>query len=435
MDEQEALKISQKAAQFYEDGSFKKSMSYYKKALEIFHILKNVGAEAGIFLYMGDIYLETKDFKSAEEQYLMALKNYKKLKDKIGEGYALTGLGVLSEKKGAYEESRSHYRKATKKFKKAGDHEREAIVTSLIAGTFETQEAWEDALMEYKESFNIFRKNENREEEQVCKSRIRTLKSNRKKHKASKWKIVIVIIYLIALILAEAVTNYYKIEIGLAMHVCILFALLLHSSLESSSNFANLLRSMMVLPLIRIIGLSIPMMQIGTLYWFLIIVIPLFAASYNIIKAQGLGKKNVGLVVGKIPVQILIASTGILLGTIEYFILKPKPLIPVFNLEMVLFAGIILLVATGFAEELLFRGIIQKNAENVFGKLSGLLYTALIFTTMHIGWKSFPDLIFVFCVAMFYGYAFQKTRSLSGVTLSHGLSNTFLFIVVPFILM
>lgn len=80
-------------------------------------------------------------------------------------------------------------------------------------------------------------------------------------------------------------------------------------------------------------------------------------------------------------------------------------------------------------------GYYQKNAENVFGKLSGLLYTALIFTTMHIGWKSFPDMIFVFCVAIFYGYAFQKTRSLSGVTLSHGLSNTFLFIVVPFMML
>lgn len=77
-------------------------------------------------------------------------------------------------------------------------------------------------------------------------------------------------------------------------------------------------------------------------------------------KAQGLSRENVGLVAGSIPIQIVIASSGVFLGTIEYFILKPKPLIPVFSLEMVLFAGIILLVATGFAEELLFRVLSEK---------------------------------------------------------------------------
>jgi hypothetical protein len=432
MDEQEALKFSAEASQLYRDGNIEKSLLYYKKALEIFRALKNVGAEAGTLLYMADIYLESKDFKSAEEHYQLALKSYKKVKDKIGEGYALTGFGVLNEKKGNYEESRSQYRKAIKKFKKVGDPERAATVTSLIAGTFEAQEAWEDALMEYKESSRTFKKTGN---QKLYNRKIRDLKASRKKHMPSKRSIITVIGYLLALILAETVTTYYGVKVGLAMHACILFALLLQSSMEASPNFANLLRSMMVLPLIRIIGLSIPMMQIKPLYWYPIIAIPLFAASYTIMKAQGLSRKNVGLVLGSIPIQIVIASSGVFLGTIEYFILKPKPLIPVFNPEMVLFAGIILLVATGFAEELLFRGIIQKNAENVFGKLSGLLYTALIFTTMHIGWKSFPDLIFVFCVAIFYGYAFQKTRSLSGVTLSHGLSNTFLFIVVPFMLM
>ena len=433
MDEQKALKFSAEASQLYRDGKIEAAISSYKKALELYED-DNVAAKADILLQMGDMYLEVKDPENAEEHYQLALKSYKKVKDIIGEGYALTGLGVLNEKKSGYEESRSQYRKAVKKFKKAGDPERAATVTSLIAGTFEAQEAWEDALMEYKESSRTFKKTGN-QNEKLCRRRIRDLKANRKKHRPSKRSIVTIIGYLLALILAETVTTYYGVKVGLAMHACILFALLVQSSMEASPNFANLLRSMMVLPLIRIIGLSIPMMQIKPLYWYPIIAIPLFAASYTIMKAQGLNRKNVGLFLGNIPIQIVIASSGVFLGTIEYFILKPKPLIPVFSLEMVLFAGIILLVATGFAEELLFRGIIQKNAENVFGKLSGLLYTALIFTTMHIGWKSFPDLIFVFCVAIFYGYAFQKTRSLSGVTLSHGLSNTFLFIVVPFMML
>jgi uncharacterized protein len=160
--------------------------------------------------------------------------------------------------------------------------------------------------------------------------------------------------------------------------------------------------------------------------------VPLFAAVYTIMKNQGLTRQHIGLIWGNKKVQFLIALTGIFLGTIEYIILQPKPLIAVLDPINLITATIILIISTGLAEELLFRGIIQKNAENVFGIFLGLLYTSILFTALHIGWNNLYDLIFVFLVAMFYGYAFQKTRSIVGVTLSHGISNSFLFLIVPF---
>lgn len=245
-------------------------------------------------------------------------------------------------------------------------------------------------------------------------------------------EVALALVYLAALIVAEVAVAYYNPQVGLVLEAIILFALLLNSSLETSHNFSILIRSMMALPIIRIIGLSIPLIQIEPLYWFLIVSIPLFAASYTIMKSQGLTLKNVGFIWGNIPLQILIAATGIILGTVEYLILIPKPLIGTFNLENLLFASVILIISTGLAEEILFRGIIQKNAQNVFGAIFGLLYTSLLFTTLHIGWTSFYDLIFVFAVALFYGYIFYKTKSLLGVALSHGISNIFLFLIVPF---
>ena len=138
-----------------------------------------------------------------------------------------------------------------------------------------------------------------------------------------------------------------------------------------------MLRSMMVLPIIRIIGLTIPLMQIQPLYWFPIIAIPLFAAIYTIMKSLGLTRKHVGLIWGNKKIQFLIAITEIFLGTIEYTILQPKPLIAVLDPLTLISASIILIISTGLAKELLFRGILQKNTENVFGKITGLLYTAL----------------------------------------------------------
>jgi membrane protease YdiL (CAAX protease family) len=189
---------------------------------------------------------------------------------------------------------------------------------------------------------------------------------------------------------------------------------------------------MMVLPMIRIVGLSLPIMQVPHIYWFPLISIPLFAASYTLIRNQRLDRKKIGLILGNIPLQLLIALSGLVLGFIEFLILKPEPLIPTFSILPFIAAAIILLISTGFAEELLFRGILQRNAENVFGNIFGLLYASLLFTSLHIGWHSFMDLVFVFGVAMFYGYMFQKTRSLFGITLSHGLSNSVLFLIMPF---
>ena len=245
--------------------------------------------------------------------------------------------------------------------------------------------------------------------------------------------IVILVAYLIAIIAAEIVTAHYSVEYGLIMHTFILFALLINSSITSSVKFSYLLRSMMILPMIRIIGLTIPLMQVNELYWFPVISVPLFAASFTLMRSQKLTLKNVGLVLGNIPVQLTIALSGIILGFTEYLILKPQPLISSFNLESVLFASIIIIISTGFAEELLFRGILQKNAEKILGKMLGLLYVSILFTALHIGWNSTLDLLFVFCVALFYGYTFQRTRSILGITLSHGISNTFLFLIMPFI--
>ncbi|MEG3223991.1 MAG: abortive infection protein [Methanobacteriales archaeon Met13] len=257
---------------------------------------------------------------------------------------------------------------------------------------------------------------------------------NRKRSELSSTKkyALQLMVYLVALIVAELLSTYINKGWGLTTHTIILFALLIHSSLVESVWYANLLRSLIAVPLIRIMGMSMPVMQLPPLYWFLIVAIPLSAVSIVIMRSQGLKLQDVGLIAEGLPVQLLIGVTGVFLGIIEYAILEPDPLIPVFTPFTALGAFVVLLISTGLTEELLFRGIIQSNAEKLFQPAFALLFPALIFTTMHIGWKSGPDLFFVFSVAVFYGVIFYKTRSIVGITLNHGLLNTMLFIVMPF---
>ncbi|MEL7669276.1 tetratricopeptide repeat protein [Methanobacterium sp.] len=417
----------------YAQGRLEEAISYYKKAVNLFKNTNDPRKEADALLGIGDSYISLNKPEDAQKYYNSSLNLYNAAEDIIGEGYALTGLGISFERYKDYEEARECYEKSIKKFQKAGDYKRAGMVSNLIANTFELQDAFEDAVMDYKRSLELFEKVKDREREARVKDAMKDIESKRYSVISSKKDIAALIVYFIAISAAEISVTYVNMQMGLVLEMIILFALLIHSSFHESYNFSTLLRSMMALPMIRIIGLSIPIMQIQPLYWFPIIAIPLFAASFTLIRAQKLTRKKIGLVLGNIPLQLTIALSGVLLGFTEYLILKPAPLISTLSVETVLFGAVILTISTGFAEELLFRGILQKNAENVFGKVFGLLYASILFTALHVGWQSGLDLAFVFSVALFYGYAFQKTRSLLGVTLSHGISNSFLFLIMPFI--
>jgi membrane protease YdiL (CAAX protease family) len=428
-DAQEFLEMGSK---FQELGSLDEALTYYQKALDYLKNTDDKKNEADAFLEIGNIYVERKEYGKGQEYYEKSLESYKYVNDETGEGYALTGIGWVLEQLGKYMDARGYYLEAANKFENKNDMERMATVLSLIAETYESQGAWEDAIIEYKRSSSIFKKIKNHEKKEHIDNLIDEIHDKRSKTKTTRNEQILAVVYLIGLIIAEVSVTYINKEAGLVIEIVILFSLLLHSSMDVTYNYSVMLRSMMILPMIRILGLTIPLMQIPTLYWFPIIAVPLFAAVYTIMKSQGLTRKHVGLIWGNKKIQFLVALTGILLGTIEYTILQPKPLIAVFDPLTLITGSIILIISTGFAEELLFRGILQKNAENVFGMAIGLLYTALLFTALHIGWNSFQDLIFVFSVAIFYGIVFQKTRSIVGVTLSHGISNTFLFLIIPF---
>ena len=75
----------------------------------------------------------------------------------------------------------------------------------------------------------------------------------------------------------------------------------------------------------------------------------------------------------------------------------------------------------------------KSSALEAFGRW-GIIYVSLLFAVLHIGFLSGIDVAFVFAVALFFGWVVQKTGSLIGVTLSHGLTNIMLYLVVPFLL-
>jgi len=244
---------------------------------------------------------------------------------------------------------------------------------------------------------------------------------------------IIPLIYLIALTAAESLTVLIVPQIGLVLHGLLLIALIVHASLATRGPQQRLLWALTLAPLIRLLSLSLPLAQIPLIYWYLIIGAPLFAATFVAARSSGYTSAKVGLTARALGWQFLVSLTGIGLGYTEYVILRPAPLTTSLALNQIWFPALILFFFTGFLEEIIFRGVMQRAATESLGRL-GVLYVSIVFAVLHLGYQSVLDVVFVFAVAMYFGFVVTRTRSILGVTIAHGLTNIGLFIFFPLVL-
>ena len=242
----------------------------------------------------------------------------------------------------------------------------------------------------------------------------------------------IAIIYLVIITAAELITAAVDPWSGIVFHAVVLIGMIFHTAFTWHDPSRRFLISLTFAPLIRILSLSLPLAQFPLIYWFLITSVPLFLALFLIIRTLGFSADRVGLNTRQWLLQLLIVPTGLLFGIAEYYILRPEPLISSLTWSQILIPALILLVSTGFFEEIAFRGIMQSTALETLGRF-GLVYIALIFAVLHIGYLSVLDVAFVFAVGLFFGWVVFKTGSIIGVTFSHGLTNIMLFLVMPFL--
>lgn len=243
----------------------------------------------------------------------------------------------------------------------------------------------------------------------------------------------VALFYLGLITLAEALTTLIDPIFGLALHGFILVILLLQTTISDHVQTRRFLQALALAPLTRLLSLVLPLQHFPLIYWYLLVGIPLAVAAIFAARAGQLSPASLGVTFGKWPFQVLITITGVGLGYVEYLILRPKPLISALRVDQVWLPALILLVFTGILEEFIYRGLIQRSATQRLGRI-GFVYTAAVFSVMHLGYRSWLDLVFVFGVALFFGWLAQRSNSILGVSLAHGLTNITLYLVFPFLL-
>ncbi|MFC2045218.1 type II CAAX prenyl endopeptidase Rce1 family protein [Chloroflexota bacterium] len=239
------------------------------------------------------------------------------------------------------------------------------------------------------------------------------------------------LLYLAGITAAELITALVSPLGGIIFHISILLGLVYHASIAGGSR-QKLYLTLALAPLIRLISMSMPLTNFPQIYWYAIIAVPLLLATFGIIRRLNFSLPDIGFTLNRIPLQVLVVFAGIPFGIVEFYILRPDSLISELSWQAALVPGLILMIGTGFTEEVVFRGVMQRSAVEAIGEW-GWVYVAGVFAALHIGYLSVLDVAFVFVIGLFFGWIVKKTGSILGVSLSHGLANITLYLVMPFL--
>lgn len=129
----------------------------------------------------------------------------------------------------------------------------------------------------------------------------------------------------------------------------------------------------------------------------------------------------------------LMGLAGVPLGAVEYFILRPPPPAPHFDMLYLLQTIAYMLFFVALGEEILFRAMIQRSLTAFMTPISSVFWSALIFAAMHTVWRSIPELLFVFAAGILLGAVYLKTGSLVGPIAIHAVNNIMLIAIMPYL--
>lgn len=115
------------------------------------------------------------------------------------------------------------------------------------------------------------------------------------------------LIYLAAVTAAEFITVAFRPLWGIAFHIAILVVVVSRSALANGQTRQHLLLSLALVPLVRIISLAIPLVNIPRIWWYPVIYMPLLASAIVVTRVAGMKAKDVGLTLKLTPIQFAIA--------------------------------------------------------------------------------------------------------------------------------
>ncbi len=231
----------------------------------------------------------------------------------------------------------------------------------------------------------------------------------------------------------EIVSDIWNPVLGIWLHVFLAVAIGWQGTQETNLDRRHFYWVLAVLALVRVISFAISAHSLPGVWYYVLAETPLMVAALVARRAFGLSWSKIGVQWSRYWVLgLLVVGTGPALGLAESHIIHPAALIGSLSWGHAIVPSVFLIIFTGLTEELLFRGLLQYYAVKIMGNWAGIVFVAVAWSLLHIGWHSAWDVLFVFGVGLVWGWVRQKTGSIVPTTIAHGLANIVLFLIVPF---
>lgn len=232
--------------------------------------------------------------------------------------------------------------------------------------------------------------------------------------------------------IAELLIFLGRIEAAILVHSGVILALSLSYIFIKDNDVHKIYMPLMLLPILRILSLTMPILFNTAIYTFVFVYSPLAIPVVAIIIYQRNSLKEIGITTKNFLIYIAISvPLGFLLGLGEYLTIRPGYLITDLTFGNLLKLTIIMVFFVSLVEELIYRSILQIPLEKALSKQESLVITSLLYGLMHSGYGNFNEILYISFVGFFIGLIFSKTKSLPFATAIHGFANVFLFGILP----
>lgn len=241
---------------------------------------------------------------------------------------------------------------------------------------------------------------------------------------------LVYLIFVILTIAAEILVACGNIFISVFVNLFTLISLILITLYKYRGNGYHLYLALTFIPLIRIIGVAIPLKGIPEAFEFMAVSAPLFIIGIIIAKMVGFTPVEIGFSFNKPLKQLLIALLGLPLGFIEFLIVRPG-IKDNTGTPGEIIIWVLIFLCAGLLEEFLFRGILYNAVLKLCDDKKAIFFTSLLYAVLTVSGKSFLNVIFVFIVSVLFCKIFGRLKSILGLSLAHGLINITLYIICP----
>ena len=235
------------------------------------------------------------------------------------------------------------------------------------------------------------------------------------------------VIYLAGIIIAEIATSVVTFEIGLIYYGSLLVLLVIHAANESGNRLYGFLQGLIIVCVIRLLSLLMPLTGLPLSVWLLMMLLCLYTIIVFLTDRLQLTLADIGLNMRKPIVQVVVAFTGIVIGLAQYQLLLSGQLFQMLTTQEVSLAGMLVMNSAAVADELIFRGLLLQTTIPILGPWAGV-FISIVYATMHWGHGSLLNVGFIFVVSLFYTWIARKTGSILGITVSHLLASSILFL-------